>query len=209
MPKVVTNYANTVMYKIVCNDLQIKDCYVGHTTNFTKRKNQHKNNSKNGNQLKIYKIIRENGGWDNWTILEIEKYSCNDGNEARSRERYWYEQLQCGLNTQCPNRSNVQYSRDYYHAHVEECSFKRKERYIKNKEKENIKHQEYLLKNRENVLKKAREYQKEYCLKNKEKIREKNSKLIVCECGIEIRNDRLKKHKMTKKHQLIMDTKRN
>ena len=37
-------YANTIIYKIVCNDLNITDCYVGHTTNFTKRKQQHKEN---------------------------------------------------------------------------------------------------------------------------------------------------------------------
>jgi hypothetical protein len=32
------NYQNTVIYKIVCNDLSIKDLYVRHTTNFRKRK---------------------------------------------------------------------------------------------------------------------------------------------------------------------------
>ena len=31
-------------------------------------------------------------------MIEIEKYTCGDGNEARARERYWYEQLQAMLN---------------------------------------------------------------------------------------------------------------
>ena len=31
-------------------------------------------------------------------MIEIEKYKCDDGNEARARERYWYEQLQATLN---------------------------------------------------------------------------------------------------------------
>ena len=35
---------NYVMYKIVCNDLNINDCYVGHTTNFNNRKSDHKYN---------------------------------------------------------------------------------------------------------------------------------------------------------------------
>jgi hypothetical protein len=38
MPKQPINYENTIIYKIVCNNLNINDCYVGHTTDFTRRK---------------------------------------------------------------------------------------------------------------------------------------------------------------------------
>jgi len=38
MPKKEIDYSNTIIYKIVCRDLNIKECYVGHTTNFTKQK---------------------------------------------------------------------------------------------------------------------------------------------------------------------------
>ena len=38
-------------------------------------------------------------------MIEIEKYNCNDGNEAKARERYWYEQLGATLNSYCPIRS--------------------------------------------------------------------------------------------------------
>ena len=34
MPKQDINYDITYFYKIVCRDLTIQDCYVGHTTNF-------------------------------------------------------------------------------------------------------------------------------------------------------------------------------
>ena len=47
-------------------------------------------------------MIRENGNWNNWSMIEIEKYPCNDDNEARSRERYWYEVLNANMNSQCP-----------------------------------------------------------------------------------------------------------
>ena len=63
MPKENIDYSNTIIYKIYCIDETIKDIYVGHTTHFIQRKYQHKllcNNLKN--VLKIYKIIRENGG---------------------------------------------------------------------------------------------------------------------------------------------------
>jgi hypothetical protein len=49
--------------------------YVGHTTDFTKRKNNHKkscNNSKSKDyNLKVYDFIRKNGGWDNWSIVLV------------------------------------------------------------------------------------------------------------------------------------------
>ena len=106
MPKKEIDYQNTIIYKIVCNDLNVKDVYVGHTTNFTKRKTRHKydcinHNSKKRN-LKVYETIRDNGGWENWSMIEIEKYNCNDCNEACSRERYWYELLNANLNMICP-----------------------------------------------------------------------------------------------------------
>jgi hypothetical protein len=99
-------YSNTIIYKIVCNDLTITDCYVGHTTNFTKRKHQHKENcnmttSKHYN-YKIYTTIRSIGGWINWSIIEIEKFPCLDANEARARERHWYELNNSTLNSRQP-----------------------------------------------------------------------------------------------------------
>ena len=100
MPRLPTDYSNTIIYKIVCKNLEITDCYVGNTTDFRKRKYKHKFHSKIDNyNYKIYKIIRENGGWDNWDMIEIEKFSCKDANEAKARERYWYEELKANLNS--------------------------------------------------------------------------------------------------------------
>ena len=72
MPKTQVDYLKTVMYKIICNNLEIKKCYVGHTTDFRRRKNQHKSvcNSLDS-KLFIYSFIRENGGWENWSMIEI------------------------------------------------------------------------------------------------------------------------------------------
>ena len=42
MPKTEIDYSKSVIYKIVCDDLNVKDCYVGSTTNFIKRKRHHK-----------------------------------------------------------------------------------------------------------------------------------------------------------------------
>ena len=102
MPKDNIDYSNTIIYKIYCIDETITDTYVGHTTNFYVRKHQHKiscNNSKN--VLKIYKTIRENGGWCNWNMIEIAKYNCKDSTEARIKEQQHYEELKSTLNS-CP-----------------------------------------------------------------------------------------------------------
>ena len=113
MPRIEINYQNTVIYKIVCNDLNVKVVYVGHTTNFTKRKYRHKSNSQNLNgneyEYKIYKTIREYGGFENWSMIEIEKYPCNDLQEASKQERYYYELLNAKLNTINPSRSQKEY----------------------------------------------------------------------------------------------------
>ena len=99
MPKKEINYQNTIIYKIICKDMNIKDVYVGHTTNFIQRKNSHKQDSNsNTYSTKIYDTINKNGGWKNWDMIEIEKYPCKDGNEAKARERYWFEQLNSSLN---------------------------------------------------------------------------------------------------------------
>ena len=149
MPRLNINYENTVIYKIVCNDLNVIDCYVGSTTNFTNRKNEHKSNcnKENGNKyhLKVYKMIRDNGGWDNWTILVIEKYPCLDNIEATLRERYWYETLKATMNTLVPSRSSEEYhkvyreaicetKKKYYEANKEDIKEYSKEYYEANKE---------------------------------------------------------------------------
>jgi hypothetical protein len=100
--KSTLDYSNTVIYKIYCKDESITDVYVGHTTNFNKRKMQHEsvcNNLKN--QSKIYDVIRSNGGWQNWNMIEIATYCCQDKTEARIKENEHCISENATLNT-CP-----------------------------------------------------------------------------------------------------------
>jgi hypothetical protein len=153
MPKTPMDYSKTIMYKIVCNDLNVKECYVGHTINMTKRKWSHKsvcNNEKNkGHNLKIYKIIRENGGWDNWSMLLVETFPCKDKHEACKRERELYEQIDVIMNTRRPYRTheehkeyNKQNHKKYHEENKEQHKEQDKQRYQKNKEKIAEKHKE-------------------------------------------------------------------
>ena len=134
MPKQTIDYSKTVMYKIVCKDLNITELYVGSTTDFRRRKWHHKAALK----IKTYKlqtIINENGGWENWDMIEIEKFPCVDGNEARARERYWYEELKATLNGQSPlaiwKEKEADYCKKYY--------WKNREKILEDKKKYRIK----------------------------------------------------------------------
>lgn len=102
MPKVPIDYSNTIIYKIVCKDINIKECYVGQITNFDKCKGCHKQRCNNINNkyynLFVYQFIRENNGWDNWSMIEVEKFNAIDKLDAHKRERYWIETLQSTLN---------------------------------------------------------------------------------------------------------------
>ena len=72
MPKNEIDYSNTIIYKITCKDTNITDVYVGHTTNFVQRKHAHKQNCINDKasnyKYKLYEVIRDNGGWNNWKM---------------------------------------------------------------------------------------------------------------------------------------------
>jgi len=106
MPKDIIDYSNTIIYKIYCNDSNVTDIYIGHTTNFIKRKYQHKILCNSSKKLKIYDLIRSNGGWDNWNMIEIAKYNCQDATEARIREQEHYDLLKPTLNTFKPISDN-------------------------------------------------------------------------------------------------------
>jgi len=102
MPKTDVDYSNTIIYKIYCKDKTITDVYIGHTTNFIQRKYLHKSSCNNlNNTLKIYNVIRSNGGWENWDMIEIAKYNCKDATEARIKEQEHYNELNSSLNS-CP-----------------------------------------------------------------------------------------------------------
>ena len=81
-----------IIYKLCCKDVDIKECYVGSTINLRKRKWGHKLRCNNPNGDKyhypVYQYIRENGGFENWDIIQLETIQFNDRNELHSRERF-------------------------------------------------------------------------------------------------------------------------
>jgi hypothetical protein len=90
MPRGIVDYSNTIIYKITCKTPSVTQYFVGHTTNLSQKKRAIKitcnDSSKKDYNLKMYQIIRENGGWDNWTVTELAKYNCKNAKEAYIRE---------------------------------------------------------------------------------------------------------------------------
>jgi len=153
----MVNYSQSIIYKICCRNPDIKEIYIGSTTNFYRRKQQHKNRCNNSNDksynLNVYKFIRANGNWDNWDMIIIEKFECNDKLELHKQERYILEQLGASLNSNIPNRS----SKEYREKNKEKKKEYLKEYYENNKEKNKQKNKEYYEKNKEEINKKMKE----------------------------------------------------
>lgn len=97
------DYSNTIIYKISCKDENVKELYVGHTTNFVQRKQAHKysciNKESAYNNSKVYNMIRTNGGWNNWSMDIVNFYNCRNLSEAREKEQEYYISLKATLNS--------------------------------------------------------------------------------------------------------------
>ena len=97
------------IYEIVCKDENIKDCYIGSTKNFNKRKFKHNYNTKSINDknynLQVYNFIRNYGGWENWEMKSLEEIECESRIDAFEKEQYYIQSRETkNMNT---NRSYV------------------------------------------------------------------------------------------------------
>ena len=108
MPK-NPNYQNAIIYKIVCNDYTITNTYVGSTSDLIKRRCQHKSKCNNENDIAYnkyaYQFIRNNGGWDNWTVMKVVDFPCNSRHELETEERRQMTLLHADLNKYVPTQT--------------------------------------------------------------------------------------------------------
>jgi hypothetical protein len=208
MPRKNIDYSKTIIYRIVCKDVNITDCYVGSTTDFIRRKNQHKNNTKNyisKSELYVYEVIRKNGGWENWEMIEIEKYNAVDHNDVLRKERFYLEELKATLNKVRPiitKEEKEEYKKKWDEINKDKMKEYNK-KYIKdNKEKKTEIDKEYYEKNKEHIKSNVSKYREN----NKDKIKEYQKEKITCECGCLIYRNNILRHKSTQKHVEIMKT---
>ena len=109
------DYAKTIIYKLVNYDYP-ELVYVGSTTNFTKRKQHHKDRCLNEKgkkyNLKVYKMIREYDGLENWSMIKICDYPCKNRREAELEEDKYMTELKTSMNSHRASRTKQQYRED-------------------------------------------------------------------------------------------------
>ncbi len=198
------DYTKGNIYKLCCNDTNIKDIYIGSTCNFTKRKHNHKtacNNEKCKNyNIYVYRFIRENGGWENWSMILVDEVCCENKKQLNQKEREWIEKLETTLNKTIPTRTKKEWTIEYMKG-------EKYKKYIKSEEHKNY-NKEYSRKYRKTEKNKnyKKEWNKEYKKTDTYKNYQKKykSQKVVCECGREVRKGSLSKHKKSNIHKTLM-----
>ena len=103
-------------------------------------------------------MMRENGGFGMFEMIEVEKYPCNDRREAEKRENEVMKELKATMNkirSFRTEKDKIQYMGEYY----EENKDKIKQYREDNKDK--------IKQYREDKKEKINEYNKEYYLRKK------------------------------------------
>jgi len=124
-----------ILYKICIADYT----YIGSTRDWIQRQRNHKSNFFNANRpaynYKLYKTIRENGGWDAIEKSPIEEYECDGPVQAHIREEHWRREYNAQMNSRRAHLTREErndYNRDYRHeynaAHREEIKIQQGEK---------------------------------------------------------------------------------
>lgn len=180
-----------IFYKFICNDPTIISTYAGHTINFTDRKRKHKSHCLNQNSKKynflLYKTIREHGGWDNWTMFEIERKIVASKQEALQREQELIN-LQVEKLNVCNAVQNINYFKNYNEQHKEHIGNYLKKYRVENKIKISEWHKNHYEQNKQEISLKSKSYRtlnknvisergKTYHNQNKEQINARHREL--------------------------------
>jgi hypothetical protein len=100
------DHSNAVVYKIARRDGE-GDIYIGATSYLPTRRACHKRRCTDPKgfafHTPVYEHIRANGGWDEWEVVAVEEFPCDNRTELARREREWVDRLAPRLNTYYPN----------------------------------------------------------------------------------------------------------
>jgi len=164
------------IYKLIKKDALNDDMvYIGSTENINVRMSRHKINCNNIKShkynYKVYKYIRDNGGWNEWTheiIDEVEVALREDAARYEGEYIIKYDAIN-KLNDIVPGRTNKeryernkvqikQYQKEYREQNKEHLLQKQKEYRKQNKEQIKQNRKEKYQRNKENILQKKKEY---------------------------------------------------
>ena len=141
----MNKYENGKIYKLVCNTTGLN--YYGSTIQpLYKRLNDHrKSYSKYQREkfhyLTAFEIIKN----DDFNIILVENFTCENKEQLEARERYFIENNNC-VNKYRPTRTK----KEYYEEHKTHISELNKKKYEENKDNINKKAREKYAKNKTN-----------------------------------------------------------
>jgi predicted GIY-YIG superfamily endonuclease len=198
MPKKPIDYSKSLIYTIICNTDESL-IYVGSTTDFRRRKNDHKTKSITINQDNrrtnsfLYKMIRENGNWDNFTMKPFKEFPCENKIQLLIEEERIRKELNAKLNgyrayitaeEQVEEKKEYNHQRwinitqeekeilnekkkDWYHQNKEKESLRKKKSYVENKEQIDAQHKAYYEENKEKIALQRKLKKEALALENK------------------------------------------
>ena len=182
MPKLPIDYSKCCIYKI--EHLEDENYYILETLLNLKRENIRTNVVVIIHQIrlinnKLYQMIRENGGWNNFRMIEVEKYPCADKREAEKIECEVMIELKASMNTKISyltDEDRMNNQKEYTMKHTEEKKEKDKKYYEINKDLKKLyreKNNEHIKAYRDSNKIKQHAYNKEYRVKIKDVIKQK------------------------------------
>jgi len=184
------DYQQGKIYKLICPHTD--KIYIGSTTKkyLSQRLTGHKTafnfyqkNGSNGN-TRSYELLQ----LGDVEIILLEAYPCNSKDELIARERHWIDQNNNIVNKSRPSineEERKQHKKQYYEIKKEHFLELQKQKYENNKE-------HYL------------EINKQYRINNQEKIKEKNSIIHKCECGVKYTHSNKTRHEKSDNHQTYL-----
>ena len=201
------DYSLGKIYKIIDNTSPM--FYIGSTTypKLSQRLAKHRAHLKEyekgyGKYITAFEILNN----DDYKIILLENYPCNNIDELHAQEQLWLDKLRCddmvnkqnakGLNIEKKKKRN----KEYKEANKEEIAIKGKEYRERRKEEIAQKHKEYRETHREELAKKQREYRQTHKEKDQERKKEwrKNNKIQCDRCNSIVIPDYFKKHRQSK-----------
>jgi len=205
------------IYKIVSDDCP-EFIYVGSTKSLKDRKYHHKSNCNNSNRRiynsKLYKTIRDHGGWDNFRMVLVEECGDISRNQATIREEHHRLQLNASMNSKKAFSSEddkKQQQKQYNEANRDKIKEDCKKYYEANRDKIKERRKEYRKANQDKIKEQDKKYReasrdkrKEYEKANRVKINEQKKEKVTCECGCVVSREFLSKHKKTTKHKQLI-----
>lgn len=100
-------YTTVTMFQLVCKDENTVGVFIGYTsiklkTAIKNHKTLYQNPNSKSHDNPLYKLIRANGGWDNWDYHTLEICPSIDRKEALTKQRYWIQQTPNAINQRRP-----------------------------------------------------------------------------------------------------------